>query len=324
MIQNLVLLTGTDTFRLKERINFFRTKFAEKHPDGEIIFFDDSTEFPDLENAVLTPNLFGGKRLIFCENFWNTDKFQKAEKVQFFEHLPNNADTVTLIVSEPKLDKRLKGSKFLLKNAKTETFEPLPEYELGQWIQKTAKQHDAFISNANAQFLLNRVGPDLWNLSQEIQKLATANNGEITKESIETQTIANPQSQIWGFTEALSQKNTALALHRFHELLQSGQSPHEIFPMLLRETRIHAQIRDGIDRQLTSQQIAIETKLHPFVVKKTHKLTQKFSADQIKTMYDELFAIDKKLKTGGIYSFQGDYTEFELLIETFIINTCQT
>ena len=71
MIPNLVLLTGEDSFRIKERIKFFQQKFGEKYPDGEIDFFAAESSFSDLENAVLTPNLFGGKRLVFCQSFWN-------------------------------------------------------------------------------------------------------------------------------------------------------------------------------------------------------------------------------------------------------------
>ena len=69
MISNLVLLTGEDSFRIKERVKFFQQKFIEKYPDGEIDFFDISSDFSSLENAVLTPNLFGGKRLVFCQSF---------------------------------------------------------------------------------------------------------------------------------------------------------------------------------------------------------------------------------------------------------------
>lgn len=324
MIKNLVLLTGEDSFRIKERINFFREKFIEKYADGEVDFFDISASFSDLENAVLTPNLFGGKRLVFCQSFWNSEKFEKADKIKFFEHLEHNADTVTLIVSEPKIDKRLKASKFLLKNANVTTFEPLSEGELVDWITKKANESEAKISFANAKKLLHRVGTDLWNLNQEVPKLSLASDGEITADLITELTIAHPQLQIWDFTEALSKKNTAATLKQFYELLSSGKTPHEIFPMILRETRIHAQIRDGIDRNLSSSEIARETKIHPFVVKKTYALTKKFSASQIKKMYDQLWNIDKKLKTGGIYSFQGDNSEFELLLEKFIIETCRT
>ena len=323
MISNLVLLTGEDSFRIKERIKFFQQKFVEKFPDGEVDFFDTSAEFSALENAVLTPNLFGGKRLIFCQSFWNSEKFEKADKIKFFEHLEKNNDTVTLIVSEPKIDKRLKASKFLLANANVTQFETLSESELINWITKKAIENDAKISFVVAKKLLHRVGTDLWNLSQEVPKLSLASDGEITEKLVTELTIAHPQLQIWDFTEALSKKDTAKTLQQFYELLASGKTPHEIFPMILRETRIHAQIRDGIDRNLSSSEIARETKIHPFVVKKTYALTKKFSAKQIQKMYDELWQIDKKLKTGGIYSFQGDNSEFELLIEKFILETCR-
>jgi hypothetical protein len=45
-----------------------------------------SLNYKELENAICTPNLFGGKRLVFTENFWNAENFENAEKKDFFKN----------------------------------------------------------------------------------------------------------------------------------------------------------------------------------------------------------------------------------------------
>ncbi|MCF7830946.1 DNA polymerase III subunit delta [Candidatus Gracilibacteria bacterium] len=323
MIKNLILITGEDDYRLRERVRFYKKAFKDKYNEGEVEILERKQELMDLENTTFTPNLFGGRRLILLDEFWTAEKFEQAQKKEFFAKLPDFTDSSTIIVIEPSLDKRTKFSKFLLENAKVESFTPLDEVSLLEWIRKFAAEHNSKISHTCSQILLKRCGENLWNLSREIQKLSSFGTGEITEKDIMELTIPNPQAVIWDFLESLSKKSVQKSLKGFTDLIQSGVSPHEIFPMVQREIRIHAQIRDGQERNLTPPQIAQESKLHPFVVQKTFPLTKQFSQEKIKQMYDQLFEIDKRLKTGKISVSTDDVSEFELAIEKFILDVCQ-
>jgi DNA polymerase-3 subunit delta len=319
MITNLLLLTGPDDFRLKQRMRFYEKAFQKKYPDGEVEHLGGEKEFSDLDNAACTPNLFGGRKLLITQDFWNAEVFEQAEKAEFFEKLPSFSDNCTVIIVEPKLDKRLKFSKFLLTSSKAETFEELDEVSLLRWIEEHVKAQGGRISRANAQGLMKRCGTNLWNLSKEIEKLITSGEGEITAELIEELTLPNPSAVMWDFLEQVSKKRATSAIKQMQDLRLSGVSLHEIFSMLFREVRIHAQIRSGIEQNMEQRKIASVTKLHPFVVQKTMPLSRNFSEKQIQTMYDHLFAIDKKLKTGGISTSTDDASEFELAVEKFII-----
>jgi DNA polymerase III delta subunit len=79
MIKNLILLTGADDFRLRERLRFYRKAFRQKYPEGEIEDIDSETKFSVLENAVMTPNLFGSRRLVICEDFWSPENYEKQK-----------------------------------------------------------------------------------------------------------------------------------------------------------------------------------------------------------------------------------------------------
>ncbi len=329
MIENFLLLTGEDDFRLRERIRFLKNKFREKYPDGEIQSFDSESEWMHFETSVITPNLFGGKRLIFTESFWNSEHFEQASKRQFFDRLPEFIDSCTVVSVEPKLDKRLKSTKFFIGDSKNtsvgkvENFDLLSENETLQWIQIYAKKKGGTIDTRCSQVLLRRCGVNLWYLSSEIDKLVLVDEGVITESLIEEMTLPHPEALIWGFLEQVSKGNLEQSLKSFHTLLASRTSPHEIFPMLTREVRIHAQIRSGLDQGLNSKDIATQTSLHPFVVQKTAPLTRRFSLQKIQQLYDHLFIIDRKVKTGQILSASNDTSEFELAIEKFILDMCR-
>lgn len=323
MINNFVLLTGPDEYRLGARKQVFLRAFREKYSDGEIESFDTKSDFNALANAVLTPNLFGGRRLLLTSEFWTPEHFEAAEAADFFSALSESTD-LTLVSIEPSLDKRTKAAKWLLKNAKVETFEHLSEGETLRWLETKATEQGTQLGRNEALALLNRVGGEnLHNLSQEIQKLSLMADGSpITVELIENHTLAHPKVVLWDFLADLSQKRTAPALKKFRELREAGESTHYIFAMLIREVGIHAQLRAGIDNGLSESAIASKTKLHPFVVKKTLPLSRRFSRQQISEMYDLMCDIDIRLKTGGIVISTDDQLEFELAIEKFILRAC--
>ncbi len=324
MIPNLFLLTGDNEFHLRERAKLYRTGFLKKYTDGELTFFENDKTLADLENLVLTPNLFGGKRMAICEDFWNAENFEKAEKTKFFETLPDFEESSIIIVIAPKLDKRLKASKYLLKNAKVEQFDLLDEMGTLRWIEEYTAKKGGKISRRNAQFLLNRCGEDLWTLSQEITKLTTLCDGrEIEQADIESLTRANPKMEIWDFLTNLSQKKSAAAIKKLRTLVETGQSIHQVFSMIQRETRIHAQLRAGLDQGMPAKPLASKCGIHPFVVQKTLPLTKNFSQAQLAQMYDALFEIERSLKTGGISTTSQDTSELELAIEKFIVKVCQ-
>lgn len=334
MIVNLLLLTGEDTYRLHERLRFLRDGFRKKYPDGEIETLtspergdghDQIAALTELQNTVCTPNLFGGKRLAICEaGWWSAEKFDAATKNGFFESLPGMADCATLLVCQPKLDKRLKWSKFLKEHARVENFDPLDEQELLRWLEEFTEKNGGKIGRNEVRTLIDRCGTNLWHLTSELQKLIVATDGTaITTELIKKLTIASPELEVWDFLEQLSRGNTTAAIDQFRSLLQMGQPIQQLFGMLQREVRVHAQIRAGLDQNMNERDIAGRTKLHPFVVKKTMGATKRLSNKKIAQMYDELFDIERRIKSGGITTTSSDSRALEVAIEKFIVITCQ-
>ncbi len=321
MIANLILLTGSDTYRLGQRLRFYRRAFREKYPNSEVEDYDKNTEFSAIQNAVFTQSLFLSKKLIIGDEFWTPETFELAVKTDFFKKLPDFNETSTLICVHSALDKRKKFSKFLLKEARVETFDPLGEAQTVQWIMDFVAQRSGVIKYPEAQYLTQRCGDNGWNLHNEMEKLiASANNTPISKSLIDMLTIPHPKVIIWGFLESLSQKKTKLTLNYFRQLSLMGESVHQILAMLIREIRIHAQITFGISQNLPAKEIASRSGLHPYVVQKTMPLSRNFTLPQIQQLYDQLFEIDQRIKTGKIMISTDDQSELELAIERFILS----
>ena len=349
MIKNFIILTGKDEFHIYERIKFYKKAFSQKYENGEIEYFKPEDSITKIKSSIQTPNLFGEKRLIILEKFWNTENFEKAQKNNFFEILPKYQELCTIICIEPVLDKRTKMAKFLVENVKIEIFEPLQKDQIIRWIISYAKKNGGEISFADAKFFLEycgvvdwsqikpdwrtkkidwkkvedsygHAGENLWNFANEIKKLISASENQIiTKELIKKLISPNFRTIIWDFLADVSAKNIIAAIKKLKTLFHMGSSPHQIFSMLYREISILIQILTGLKKKLSPKEIASETSLHPFVVQKTIPNAQKFSFAELKLLYDELFFIDKKLKTGEIYTSSADTGEFELMMEKFLL-----
>ena len=323
MIPNFILLTGPDDYRRSTRQRFFVDGFKAKYPEGEITRFEEGDQFNEIQNTVLTPNLFASRRLVITDNFWKPEIFEAAEKADFWKALEGQSDSVTLISIEPTLDKRTKAAKALLKIGKVETYDLLEAPELVQWMIWGAEQKGVLLKQSDAQYMLDRCGVNGWNLHSEIEKLAMASGSEpITRELIDQFTLPQPSAIVWDFLNALSKQQAKPALASFSKLLQSGESAHMIMAMIIREVRIHAQLKAGSEDNLDAKLIASRTKLHPFVVQKTLPLSKKFTQEQIKEMYNQLLKLDRRLKTGGLSVSTDDAGELELAIEKFIIASC--
>lgn len=315
----MLLLTGSDDYRLTQKKRFYAQAFSAKHPNGQIENLDEKSGFRALEDLTLTGSLFGEHQLIFAEKFWTPEKFEMAEKTKYFEKIKDFSET-TLIFVEPQLDKRKKSSKFLLKHAKVEMFEPLAEDEIIAWIQDFIQKKSGKISVEDARFLLNRCGHNLWSLHQEIEKcLSASEDKNLGKDLIETLTIPHSETVIWDFLAKFSSRDKKAALAQWQILLDMGESVHQILAMIIREIRIHTLILAGLSENMSAKEIAAKTKLHPFVVQKTQKLSQKFSREKLRDLYDACFEIDRGIKMGKFQTTTDDQSEVELQIEKMIL-----
>ena len=87
------------------------------------------------------------------------------------------------------------------------------------------------------------------------------------------------------------------------EQYRIGEDAQFILSMILRQIKILLELRDLYDREdtMSSEILAKQLGLHPFVVKKSLPFIKKYNQDKLKNIYSKLLEVDIKTKTG-----QGD------------------
>ena len=198
---------------------------------------------------------------------------------------------------EPKLDKRLAYYKFLKKKTDFREYPELDMNGMAQWLVAEAKSKDGTISLSDARYLAERVGVNQQLLDGEIEKLLLY-SPQITRQTIDLLTEPNPQSTIFELLESAFAGNTRQAIRLYEEQRSMKVEPIQIIAMLAWQLNVLAIVKTAGSK--SSQEIAKEAKLNPYVVSKSQGIARKLSLPEIKILVSDLLEIDTSSKRTSI------------------------
>lgn len=310
---------GADSYRIRQKVNSVIERYRAKHKSGlNFSRFDlgEPEEFGKLKNFLDFYSMFAEKKLAIAENLFDAGK-DIQEK--FLELLQNSnvikSDENFLVVPQELAlnnDKK-KKQKYVLKNnadlfkifigenVKTEEFDPLSGIKLEAWIKKEVELAGAKIDVGAVKKLAAFVGADLWQIKNEIDKLAAfANGGAISEATINELVKPKIASDIFKTVDALASRNKQIALTLLHRHLAEGESEIYLLSMLVYQFRNLLLVKSEIERGVQFQALAKTVKLHPFVLQKSFEQGKKFTLPALKKIYERLLELDIAIKSGRI------------------------
>lgn len=169
------------------------------------------------------------------------------------------------------------------------------------------------MSLENQKLLVDRVGNNLYELHQEIEKLKQYKDTDktITKDDIINVTVKNVDVDIFNLIDNIISKRKDLALESYNEMLKDGEEPIKIIIMLANQFRIMYQARNLYKKGYSEKDIATLLKVHPYRIKLALNKSSKFSDDVILKYLEMLADLDINIKTGKISK--------EMCLELFIL-----
>lgn len=324
----IIFLYGEDTYRSRQKLNELKNKFfRDIDPGGSsfVMIDGETVNMEKVNEAVSTPSLFTRKRMIVIERIFSnkarTVREQMLEFLKAKDKIKAKAVEENIIIFWEDISdegqKTDKLFKFLLKQKYVQSFNPLSNTEATNWAKREIIARGGKITGASAMHLTSLIGNDLWQLSNEINKLINYKEGagqkllktksetEININDIETQVKGKVDENIFALTDAISNKNKALAMKLFDSELEAGVADTYLMHMIIRQFRILMQVRQGLDSGLTQRKIATKLKLHPFVMQKSLSQVQKFSLPNLKNIFLDLIKLDRDIKSGEIEAKTG-------------------
>lgn len=173
----------------------------------------------------------------------------------------------------------------------------LREGELYQWLTREAQNLGKNLTLAAAQRLMEIVGDNLAELSQELEKLALYAGAEPTlTPSLVTQLASHSRTyNIFALVDALGEPGAHKSLASLGHLLDLGEPPARILGMLARQVRMLIRVKES--QSSTLMELARSLNLPQGVVKRLSQQAARFSEATLESHLLVLHRADFHLKT---------------------------
>ena len=300
----LIILHGEDIFRSRQKLKKLESAYRQKHEGGfsyDKLYADEIT-FGEFKNAARGVSLFDAHKFVVLENLSTNASLKK--EIREWDGLQDIAknDDAFVVFYEHISVKKDKVYKDILKIAsKKQEFEKLPSVEAAKWFMGEFSHRGIKISRPVIKKVFELCGRDMYAAYNELMKLYTyKGGGDIKEEDLKIMSVGNMEAQIFPTIDAIFEGNKDKAIYNLLLHWSEGAAPEYIFYMIERQLKITAQVIDEKEKKTPSGSIAKKIGQHPFVVKKTLRLTDRFSTAKIKSLYARVESLDIKAKTGQL------------------------
>ncbi len=297
----ILFLYGEDTFRSLQKLKEIVGEYKKKNKDELNLLSIDLEEkgFQEFRDQLRSRSIFNEKKLIILKNPLSNSRFKK-------ELLKNKGllETSHLLVFYQKGKVSSKDDLFALlkKQGRAQGFKPLKGAHLRKWVKKIAHKYWVEIEPSAVKLLITRCRKDLWRVNNETAKIASWKNASennkqtITRTDVEKLTRPRLENDIFKTINAIADRQKGRALTLVHSHLEQGESPLYLLSMISWQfTRLLA-----VKEKENRGQNPYELSWHPYVIKKSRRLTRKFEFQTLKKIHDKIAETDLKIKTGRI------------------------
>jgi len=290
----IILFYGKDSYRAKKKLNELMEEHKTKHKSGLNLRYLDAkgTSLSDLKNEMMAISMFREKKLVVLTGTFNNSKL-KDELIEGAEPFIKS-DNILLLFEGEDVNAKDKLLSFLAKEAKVEKFDLLKGDKLSLWIKKEIEELGGKINNNALALLADMIQGDLWQLSNEIVKLANYSKKEITEEDVKKLVNPNNETNIFDTMDAIAQKNKKKAVDLIKKHIEKGESAIYLLTM------IASQIRNIISVKSSDGEKAYDLGMHPFVFSKSLSQSRNFSLEDLKRIYARIVELDSQIKIGKI------------------------
>lgn len=323
----IIFIYGPDTFRSREKLGQVIGQFQKKRDSSGLNVVrlrNGAMTIDRLRQEAMTQGFLSPKKMIVLEKLLEQNNEELFIQVtDFLKNFTKDEQDNVLVFWERAYAPKKKNNAdktatkiftFLKKQDFVFEFPELSSAQLNTWVSQTVKQRGGRIQPAVARELAALVGNNLWQLTNDIDKLiAYKNTKEITSEDVEQQVRGSFEANIFALTDAVAAQDKTRALNLLNQEISAGSNEMYLLSMITRQFRILVQLQGQLAKNITSpDKISRSLKLHPFVVKKSLPAAKKYTLATLQKTYDYLVTVDQKLKFS--------HPNPKLLLELLIIN----
>jgi DNA polymerase-3 subunit delta len=287
-------LVGENQFTIHGALDKLQHSFIAEHGDLALERLDgEEASYEHLLGAIESLPLLSARKLVIIKN----GSLNKEFNEQISEVLKRVGEGTDLVIVETKLDKRTQYFKQLKKLEDFVACEPIDAWTAPDWMITYVKEQGGILTNADARFLVERVGLNQQLLASELNKLLSYNL-TINRQIIELLSEPTPQGTVFQLIDTLFAGNSTRALMLYEEQRKQRVEPQAIVGMLAWQLHLIAIAKTAA--HMSAQQIAKDAKASPFAIEKSMRIANKLSLAQLKQLVRDIAELDYRIKTTNI------------------------
>ncbi|NLY10640.1 MAG: DNA polymerase III subunit delta [Firmicutes bacterium] len=259
----------------------------------------------------------GMKRVIIVRN---THLLPNPSLELIADSLNRVTDATCVALFFDNIDRRLNSTKVLLRLSVEIPCQEIKGEGLIRWITDWCLHHDVKIKREAVELLIKKVGTNLGFITSELDKLINyvGDSKTITVDDVEA--IASPvpglveDGEIFLLTDALAVKDAQKALAHLKRLIDVGESPLRILPLIDRELRllVAAKTMNGMTVEQTAKLMG-ESK--HYSLGKIVRYAKDFDLEKLFERFYDVIEADRELKLGS---------DGEVVLEKLIVRICES
>lgn len=306
LIEHIKSNTFKPVYLLYGSERYLVTLYRSKLKDA-ILAGDDGMNFNAFEGKAIDWNevvgiaetlpFFSERRLIL---FDNTGIFKSAS--DFADYLPNMPGSTCLVFCETEVDKRSRMYKEVAKLGYACELNGPEEKDLRIFIASRLKKDGKNITGNDVDYLLDTVGADMLNISNEIEKLVAYTSGRdvVTRADIDAVCVQQISGKIFQLTEAIAMKNKKLALSHYNTMIQMREKPLAILFQIIRHFNYLLQTSELLARGSSNNAIASALGIKAFIAGKYAGQCRNFTRQALLDAITYGTELETQVKTGQI------------------------
>lgn len=300
--KNFYLLYGEDKAVLNKEVDNIKNKL--KITEDDITYYN----IEDINNIIeeaQTISMFSPNKFIIIDSSIYLSEKKDIQNInlleEYFEHYNSNSYLI-FISNKDTIDSRKKLVKLITSKGITKKVEATQEY-LNKYINDYLNSFGYKISNLDITYLINRVGTNINNITNELDKLMLYKINEkiITKEDIVKLTIENTDDPIYTLVGHILKNENNKAIKLYNDFTQNGMDAAGLIPVIAAQIRLLYQVKRLYNQGKTNDEIAkiLEFK-SVYRVKYLLSDSYYYSEEDLLKYLSSLADLDKRIKLGLI------------------------
>lgn len=296
-MNNLNLIIGDD----KKTIDFYLQDIINKINNDNKIYYDLGTSpFSLILDEASMLGLLSNIKIIIGTNF-DISKLSEGEIEYLKKYIYNINKDVYIILIASKIDARVKNYKIFKDNFNVIDISKVDNNAMIiDYVTKTIKDKGYKISSLDLEYFINKVGYDIVNINQELNKLFLYKDKDkiICREDIDLLIIDNIDTVIYEFTNAVLEKDIEKITLMYNNFKKENMSYDYLIASLANVFRQAYIIKVLYNDNKSNLEISKIIGKKEFYVKKMIERLHIYSEEDLSDLIISLANIELEYKSG--------------------------